>query len=136
YRHLRSLIVEQFLRPDERGRPDAADVDQVIITAGSNQLLHLIADTLLDPGDIVLTTAPTYLVLLGTLNNVGARAVGIAADDQGMIPQRLEEALQRLHQQGLLPRVKAIYLVPYFDNPTGANMPLDRRAAVVEAAKR
>lgn len=130
---LRGLIAERL--SDARNGA-APHVDQIVVSAGSNQLLHLIADTLLDAGDIVLTAAPTYLVFLGTLNNVGARAVGVAADQFGLIPEALEETLHRLQGQGLLPRVKAIYLVPYFDNPTGATMPLERRARLVELAKR
>ena len=45
-------------------------LDQVVVTAGSNQLLHLVADTLLDPGDIVLAAAPSYFVFMATLANV------------------------------------------------------------------
>ncbi len=61
---------------------DAAGLsaDQVVMTAGSNQMLHLLADTLFDPGDIVLCAAPTYFVYLGLLHNLGVRAVGVASD--------------------------------------------------------
>ena len=103
--------------------------DQLVVTAGSNQLLHLVSESLLDPGDIVLCAAPTYLVFLGTLSNVGARSVGVAIDQFGMIPEALERSLKWLHGRGELKRVKAIYLVPYFDNPCGITMPLERRAA-------
>jgi 2-aminoadipate transaminase len=60
----------------------------------------------------------------------------VESDDQGLLPEALEEQLRRLDAQGDLPRVKAIYVVPYFDNPGGVTMPLNRRAAIVEAAKR
>ena len=66
--------------------------DQIVITAGSNQLLHLVCESLLDPGDIVVCAAPTYLVFLGTLSNVGARSVGVAIDQHGMVPDALEHA--------------------------------------------
>ena len=112
------------------------DLSQIVVTAGSNQLLHLIADTILDAGDIVLTASPTYLVFLGTLNNVGARAYGVASDEQGMIPAALDESLAELQTLGLLPRVKAVYLVPYFENPTGATLSADRREAIVEIVRR
>ena len=49
--------------------------------AGSNQLLFLVGDVLLDPGDIVICAAPTYYVFLGTLANLGVRAVGVATDE-------------------------------------------------------
>lgn len=113
-----------------------ATIEQLVITAGSNQLLHLLADSLLDPGDIVLCAAPTYLVFLGTVANVEARARSVATDEQGMVPEALEEELERLEQLGELGRVKAIYLVPYFDNPSSITMPLERVAAIVEIAQR
>jgi 2-aminoadipate transaminase len=111
-------------------------VDQVVVTAGSNQLLHLVLESLVDPGDIILCAAPTYLVFLGTVANVGARSVGVATDENGLIPDALEDALRRLADAGDLHRVKAIYLVPYFDNPCGITMSAERVARVVEIAKR
>ena len=65
----------------------------MVITAGSNQLLHLVADTLLDPGDIVLAAAPSYFVFMAALANVGARTIGVAADEQGIVPEALEDQL-------------------------------------------
>ena len=58
--------------------------EQVVLTAGSNQMLHLLADTLFDPGDIVFCAAPTYFVYLGILHNLGVRAVGVASDHEGI----------------------------------------------------
>ena len=111
-------------------------LEQVIVTAGSNQLLHLVAESLLDPGDIVLCCAPTYLVFLGSIGNLGARSLGVAIDQFGMVPEALEECLRQLDAAGELRRVKAIYLVPYFDNPCGVTMPLERRIEIVEIARR
>lgn len=110
-------------------------LDRVVITAGSNQLLHLVAESLLDPGDIVLCAAPTYLVFLGTVANLGARTWSVETDDLGMIPDALEATLQQFAESGDLPRVKAIYLVPYFDNPSGITMPAERVQRIVEIAK-
>ncbi|MEO8497735.1 MAG: PLP-dependent aminotransferase family protein [Planctomycetota bacterium] len=110
-------------------------LDRVVVTAGSNQLLHLVAESLLDPGDIVLCAAPTYLVFLGTVANLAARTWSVETDDLGMIPEALEATLQQLAQSGDLPRVKAIYLVPYFDNPSGITMPAQRVQRIVEIAK-
>jgi 2-aminoadipate transaminase len=53
-----------------------------------------------------------------------------------MIPEALEEMLERLKQAGEAPRVKLIYLVPYFDNPSGVTTSLARKAAIVEIARR
>ncbi len=133
YEPLREMLLEQLELP--LGCPSPS-IEQVVVTAGSNQLLHLVCESLLDPGDIVICAAPTYLVFLGTLSNLGARSIGVATDDQGIIPEALESLLAELQRRGELERVKAIYLVPYFDNPQGVTMPLERRAAVVESAAR
>ena len=134
YPRLRELLLQQTQDADGAGRRPA--VEQVIVTAGSNQLLHLVSESLLDPGDIVLCASPTYFVYTGVLEGLGARAIGVAGDEAGMIPEALVDTLHRLDQDGDLARVKAVYLVPYFDNPAGITMPLPRRAAVVEIAKR
>jgi len=134
YPALREILLEHARRAD--GLDASVPIEQIVITAGSNQLLHLVSESLLDPGDIVLCASPSYFVYLGLLAGLGARAVGIASDDDGMIPEALEEALARLGAAGELSRVKAVYLVPYFDNPGGVTMPLERRAAVVGIAKR
>ncbi len=107
----------------------------MLITAGSNQLLHLVLDTLCDPGDIVLCTAPTYLVILGTMANLGLRAISVGTDDQGIVPSDLTKTLGRLADANELSRVKAIYLVTYFDNPGGVTLAAQRRQQVLEAAR-
>ncbi len=111
-------------------------VEDVVVMPGSNQLLFLAADVLLEPGDIVICAAPSYYVFLGALMNLGVRAVGVETDDQGVIPAAVEEQLARRQAAGELERVKAIYLVSYFDNPRSLTIPLDRRAELVEIAKR
>jgi 2-aminoadipate transaminase len=113
-----------------------ATVEQLVLTAGSNELLHHVADTLLDPGDIMLTTSPSYFVFLGLVKNLGARSIGVAADDEGLVPEALDDELRRLDAAGELARVKAIYVVSYFDNPRGVSLAAARRPAVVELAKR
>lgn len=131
---LRELLLDRTRQADPQGPPVA--LDQIVVTAGSNQLLHLVSESLLDPGDIVLCAAPSYFVYLGLLAGLGVRAVGVASDSGGLVPAALKETLARCERDGELARVKAIYLVPYFDNPAGTTMPAERRAAVVEMAKR
>ncbi len=103
YAPLREEILARHIEADGVGAREAnLTIDQIVLTAGSNQLLHLIAESILDPGDIVLCAAPTYLVFLGVLGNVGARSIGVATDEQGMIPEALEEQLRRLDAAALL----------------------------------
>ena len=137
YPRLREAIRDRHLQAD--GGIDSQppiDLQQIVVTAGSNQLLHLVSESLLDPGDIVLCASPTYFVYLGTLQNLGARAIGVATDASGIVPESLESALVRLESEGLLPRVKAIYVVTYYDNPCGLTVPADRRQQIVDIARR
>lgn len=110
--------------------------DQFVLTTGSQQLLALVADALFDPGDICLVAAPTYFVFLGVLNGVGARAIAIDTDEHGMKTDALEAELARLQAAGELPRVKLIYLVSYYENPSGVSLATERRREVVHIAKR
>ena len=137
YVPLREAILARMTAADgSAGHRPAPSVDQVVITAGSNQFLHLVADTLLDPGDIVLCAAPSYFVFLASLANVGARTVGVEIDADGMIPEALEQELHRRKAAGKLARVKAIYVVTYYDNPTGITTTLARRQRLIEIARR
>jgi 2-aminoadipate transaminase len=70
------------------------------------------------------------------LAGLGARSVGVATDAEGIVPEALDDQLRRWQQAGQLERVKAIYVVSYYDNPTAVTLSPARRAAVVEIAKR
>jgi 2-aminoadipate transaminase len=138
---LRQQVLQRVLAQDAAdpqlpaaGQPPS--VDQVVLTAGSNQLLYLLADALLDPGDIVLCDAPTYFVFLGIIRMLGARAIGIPCDESGMSMTALEAQLQACAQRGELERVKAIYVMSYFDNPRSVSLPRERRGALLALAKR
>jgi 2-aminoadipate transaminase len=134
---LRAAVLDRLhaadrLTPAETGLTP----EQVVMTAGSNELLHLLGDTLFNPGDIVLCGAPEYFVFLGMVANLDVRAIGVATDADGMIPEALAEELARLDAQGELPAVKAIYLTSYYSNPSTATLSAPRRPIVVELAKR
>src|SRR5262245_44815819 len=96
--------------------------EQLILTTGSQQLLSLVGEVVLDPGDIVLVAAPTYFAYLGTLNGLGARSVPVATDADGMRTDALEAEFTRLDQAGELNRVKLIYVVSYYENPSGISL--------------
>jgi 2-aminoadipate transaminase len=134
---LRRAILEMTLQADgEPADGNSVTVDQVVLTAGSNQLLHLVAESLLDPGDIVICANPSYFVFLGILGYLGVRAVGVDVDGEGMLSSHLERALQELERVGDLDRVKAVYLVPYFDNPAGITMSTQRGTEILEIVNR
>lgn len=134
---LREQLIERLLASDGKAHLQRnISVNQLVVTAGSNELLYLLADVLCDPGDTVLVAAPSYFVFLGALANLGIQAVGVASDGDGLIPEALEEALQRCRAAGELARVKAIYITTYFDNPSTATLSAARRKAIVELARR
>jgi len=134
---LREAIVDRMAQADNQTAQEInLSPDRVVVTAGSNQFLFLLADTILDPGDMVLCGAPSYFVFLGSLGSIGALAAGVEIDEHGLIPEALEDELARIEAAGELGRVKAIYVTTYCDNPSGVTMPAARRAALVEIAQR
>lgn len=101
----------------------------VIVCAGSQQGLYLIARALVEPEDVVVVEAPTYVGALQVFRSVGARIIAIPVGQDGMDVERLAEVLRRRP-------VKLIYTLPTFQNPTGASMPLARRQRLVALARR
>jgi 2-aminoadipate transaminase len=134
---VRRTVLRHFC--DLEGQPAedlGIDASQVVLTTGSQQLLSIVCEILLDPGDICLVAGPTYFVFVGNLNGVGAEAVSIPADEHGLRPDDLEAALTRLEGEGRLPRVKLIYVVSYYDNPRGVSLSSERRRQIVDIARR
>jgi 2-aminoadipate transaminase len=133
----RSLLLSRLER-EERVPAGSFDhlLPRTVVSTGSQQLLYLVAEALLDPGDIVLVESPTYFVYLGVLETRGARVVGVPIDDDGLRIDALEETLAGLEAAGDLGRVKLIYTVSEHANPTGLSLADDRRGALVELARR
>lgn len=131
-RAFRECLAEWSYRDTPKCTPDP---DRVILTAGSNQFLHLLSEAILDPGDIVITAAPTYFVYLGTLKGVGAKVIGVRADEDGMCMDSLEATLAELKASGEAKRLKAIYTVTEFDNPAGSTLTLERRLRLLQLAE-
>src|SRR5581483_8691755 len=110
--------------------------DDVVVTTGSQQLLYLVGELLLDPGDIVITEAPSYFVYQGALTSFGVRTLSVPMDEQGMNTDALEELLVRLDRTGELDRLRMIYVCDYFQNPSGLTLALPRRQHLMELAQR
>ena len=66
-------------------------------------------------------------MFLGVLNGLGARIVPVDTDEDGMRPDALEAQLQQIEAAGELDRVKLIYLVSYYENPSGVSLSAERR---------
>lgn len=102
--------------------------DNILITHGSQQALDLSGKVFLDEGDIVLCESPTYLAAISAFRAYGCEFVEVPTDDDGMIPEELNRILENT------PRVKLIYIIPDFQNPTGRTWSQDRREQLVKAA--
>ncbi len=111
-----------------------ATVDDIIVTSGGIEAMDLIAKTLLNPGDVVIVEAPTYLTAFSVFRCYDVDFVAVDIDDEGMRVDLLEEQLLELERQGK--RAKLIYTMPTFQNPGGVTMSLDRRRRLVELADR
>ena len=116
------------------GRRIGVALEHLLVTTGSQQGLDLIARVLLDPGDIVLVERPTYTGAITAFRNVRAQMVGVAQEADGVDLDALDATYQRLRQDGR--SVKALYVVPNFQNPTGLLIGLDKRARLLEWAAR
>jgi len=101
--------------------------DDVLMTTGSQQALDLIAHTLLDPGDVVLVELPTYIGGTSSFHARSAELVGVAQDDDGIVPESLAEVAART-------KPKLLYTIPNFQNPSGRLMTQQRRAEVLRIA--
>jgi 2-aminoadipate transaminase len=134
---LREKLLARTTALDSMGPAELSlTVDDVVVTTGSQQLLYLLGELLLDPGDIVITEAPSYFVYQGTLNSLGARTLAVPMDDEGMNTDALAELLARLEHSGELERVRMIYVTDYFQNPSGLTLSLPRRRHLLELARR
>jgi DNA-binding transcriptional MocR family regulator len=110
-----------------------APVDDIVVTTGSQQGLDSVAGLFLNPGDTVLAESPTYVGALGVFRHYQANVEHVHTDANGMDPDALTETITRLHAAGR--RIKFIYLVPNFNNPSGVTLTADRRARIVQIAK-
>ncbi len=103
--------------------------NRVFICGGSQQGLYLLARAFIEPGDTVAVEAPTYVGALQVFRAAGARLVSMPADREGLDPDRLGEMLERRP-------IKLIYVLPTFQNPTGATLSLERRQRLLAIARR
>lgn len=134
---LRQLVVDHVAGLEGKSPAELGmSPDHAVITTGSQQGLYILADLLLDPGDIVIAAAPSYFVYTSALSSFGAEVHSVPMDDGGMRVDLLEKTLADLDAAGRLDRVKMIYVVTYFQNPTGLSLAVDRRKQVLDLARR
>ena len=123
YLPLRELFVRHMSRYGIRVGPE-----NVLVTSGSQQALDLIGKLLINPGDHILTEAPTYLGAVQAFNAYQAEYLTVPIDDDGLDTEKLEEQLRG--------GPKFLYVLPNFQNPGGVTLSLERRRRLVELANR
>lgn len=126
-------LIEATLDVLERRHISAA-LENVLITSGSQQGLDLVARVLVSPGDAVLVELPAYTGAISAFTNAQAVLVGVRQDPDGIDLEDLDRVHQRERSAGR--RVKLLYVVPNFQNPTGVLLSLEKRAALLEWADR
>lgn len=125
---LREQICEVMALEGIRANPD-----DVIVTTGSQQALDLISRIFIDPGDVVLVEAPSYVGALGTFHQYEAQVVHVELDNQGLVPEALRQAISSVRASGRT--IKFLYLIPNYQNPTGVLLPADRRTEILEICR-
>ena len=111
-----------------------AHPDDVVVTTGSQQAIDLVTKLFVNPGDVIVAEAPSYVGALGVFRSYEAEVVHVPLDEHGLVPEALEEALARLKAEGR--PVKLLYTVPNFHNPAGVTLTLERRPRILEIARR
>lgn len=125
-------LIDELLRKLARDQKIEASRDNVLITNGASQALSLIVDMLVEPGDAVISEAPTWMGAVVNFSQAGAVVHEIGIDDDGARIDELREVLSRLHTEGK--RAKMLYIIPNFQNPTGVTMSRERRLELLAIA--
>ena len=130
YAPLREFIAAKL----KRDRNITATADDIMLTGGAGQAIHVTLESLVDAGDVVLTDDYTYGGALHQIRRFQAEIRGVTTDQEGVLPDALESAIQQLQREGKRP--KLFYTVPTFHNPQGWTMSLERRKALVGLAQK
>ena len=128
-----SALVDVLLAKLARDQHIKAGPENLMVTGGGSQAVQLVLDLLIDPGDIVIAEAPTWMGFIDALNNVGGKLMTVPVDAEGPDVEALEQVLAALATEGK--RAKFIYIISNFQNPSGISTSLSRRKRIVELAQ-
>ncbi len=126
-KELRELLIKRMKKKGIK-----CNMDEIIITTGSQQLLDLTAKIFFNRGDYLTVECPTYLGALAAFNAYQPNYIPISMDDEGMKIEDLEEKLKENKKKPM----DLIYTVPTFQNPSGVTMSLERRKQILEIARK
>ena len=102
--------------------------DDLIITAGAQQVMELASKVICNEGETIICESPSFIGSLNSFRSYAAKLAGVEMDGEGMIPDKLEAALKAN------PRTAFIYTIPNFHNPTGITTSLSRRKDILSLA--
>ncbi|MCK4599359.1 PLP-dependent aminotransferase family protein [Candidatus Bipolaricaulota bacterium] len=108
-------------------------LNQVLVTTASQQGLDLLAKAFLDPGDVIFCGLPTYLGAIQSFSLFQADKIGVPLQEDGMDLDVLEEQIAEARRVDKV--LKAIYVIPDFQNPAGITMSLEKRKRLLEIAR-
>jgi len=111
----------------------SGSVDDIVTTTGSQQALDLVTKLFIDPGDVILAEAPSYVGAIGVFRSYQAHVAHVAIDENGLIPDALRETIARLRAEGRT--IKFLYTIPNFHNPAGVTLSAARRAEILDIAR-
>ncbi|MDR3540192.1 MAG: PLP-dependent aminotransferase family protein [Desulfosporosinus sp.] len=120
--------LRQWLAKQHKRKGLEVAIEEIMVTTGSQQGLSLLAQTFLDPGDVVFVETPTYLGAIQAFQSFRAQMIMVPCDEQGIIPEELEKMLKQVTP-------KFLYLIPNYQNPTGKMMGLARRIELLRVAQ-
>ncbi|HLP09358.1 MAG TPA: PLP-dependent aminotransferase family protein [Opitutaceae bacterium] len=127
---LRRLLAERIAREEGWGT-GAIDPAAVFVTNGSQQALYLAMQVLCEPGDIILVDRPSYFVFLELLRGLGIEARSLPVDATGRLDvAALDALLDTMQRDGSAARLKAVYFIGYFSNPSGRSLPVEEKRAL------
>ena len=110
-----------------------AGVDDIVVTTGSQHALELVTKLFINPGDVVLAEAPSYVTAITVFTSFQADIQHVAMDGNGLIPQALRESIASMRAAGKT--IKFLYTVPTFSNPAGVTLSLERRLEILEICR-
>jgi len=113
-----------------------ATTDNLLIVSASQQALDITSKVFLDRGDYVFVEVPTYVGGIQAFNSYGANMIPVESDNDGMIPEKLEEAIKKSIEEGQKKKLKLVYIIPDFQNPGGITTSLERRKGILEVANK
>ena len=129
YPPLRELVADKL----RRDRQMDVTADDIVLTSGSGEAINMLIQAMTDPGDVLLTEEYVYLGTMRQMRLWGANVVGVKCDDDGIIPEALDETIRAQEAAGR--RVKFLYTIPTFQNPLGWTATLERRERMLEVCQ-